>query len=878
MSWLSTLFDEWKSILGLGGQKPIADLRLIEARLHSLLKGVSWVLVGLSIFSYLAMSLVLCWIKWTSSSPESTIFGFIVQVLIFLLALVFLGLIVPLISLRTRLERNIQRSEQTDTTFEETGSPGTPHRAVPAIKNDVEDDLPRKTFWDAFPFASLVFFLVAVFMLFDIAYGGTSDTPEKMLLKLCLYLVAAIVTSIVVLFGAHLARFEGAVTALTKNANVASQKAERAALVTESATNEIKQVSESTRTIIKQSSNFIESASGIDYHLREIASTAGLEILSLRSDAAYRIAAQKFPKGEVIDRYIAARSCQGLMSDDAICLGADHSRLPSDLFPSARNMVSSFLEEMAWDLGERCLVTNSRNYTNSLVGVARGFEEVIKIKRNAGGKDAKRAERWRVFYLTHTIISPAELLNWPEPVRAENDSDSCSLCRIHPFMFDYMTYCRYFAAASDDIIHARLIRTLAAAKIGSGHYKTIAASPDKFDEKALSSADCHLYRLPSYCNPWGIPVWTRLEIKRGTTITYPLKLYERHLPPHDTIITNGSHDPYAFLFCYIPGSDTHWHPPKLNDSDPYSLLWPLYLEENAGGGAFSDEIRKIAGTRPNLEELSKRLFDFLVHPTVGAGLMAYYSSETRGVSPEETAKAHKMQLMKDEIDLFRSKVHRIREEWQGKSENSVKAASKLLLAFEHFTGTRWGFHGRANENGDNVGALDLWEDVQTAIMLLVNVLLAQQEKGEKIEEKVVDFYEWFANTFHSNRELGLYYLDADLEKYADEQHRVGSFTEEEIRQWKKLVNEEFALIGIIELPDGDIANEQEFIREALGQWVAGKDGAIQRIMGLRSSIQVPWKHAEIAWYWPCKQGIAELKRLTEFYRVAMEKGKNIATK
>lgn len=88
---------------------------------------------------------------------------------------------------------------------------------------------------------------------------------------------------------------------------------------------------------------------------------------------------------------------------------------------------------------------------------------------------------------------------------------------------------------------------------------------------------------------------------------------------------------------------------------------------------------------------------------------------------------------------------------------------------------------------------------------------------------------------------------------------------------------EFALIGIIELPEGDTANEPELIREALGKWVAGEDSGIQRIMGLRSSIQVPWKHAEIAWYWPCEQGTAELKRLADFYRVAMEKGKYIAS-
>jgi len=852
MGWFSAIIKEWKSYIGVGYPKPTEELRFSEARMHCCLKVVSWTLVVFSFISYVGVAIALLWIKCTSASLASTKFGFIVQVSLFIFAIVFLFVIIPLISIRTKLERNIQRGEKIEKLFGGADVSDKTPKEVTALKEEIDKDFPRKTFWDAFPFASLVFFLIAVFMLFEIAYGKPSDTPEELLLALALYLVAAIVTSIVVLFGAHLVRFEGAVTELTKNANDASQKADKAASVTEVAASEIKEVNKSTKTIIDRASQFIDSASKIDCHLRETASTAGLTNLALRSDASYRELAQKFENENFIDRYIAARSCQGLMSDDAICLNADQTELQDGLFPSTRNMISSFLEEMAWDLGERCLVTNARNYTNFLVGAARGFEEYIKATRESKVElDARKAKKWRVFYLTHTLISPAQLLNWPEPL----SKIDCSLCRIHPFMFDYMTYCRYFASKGDDtFIHSRLIRTTPDPVART----EMARCPERFDRRALSSADCDEYKLPQLCNRWGIPVWASLAITHKKKIVDKLGLYKgekRLVVPSRDIIQNEAHQQYPFLFCYVPDDSNHWAI-TWDDNAPPSLFWPLYLKESSTNEKIGGQVQNAAGGEPDFNTLGNSLFDFLVNPSNNTSLLTHYPVTNHFSKQKNT-------LLQKEIKLFQDKLTEARTTWKKGEELSLNIAGDILLAFEHFAGNRWGFHGRSETEG-SIKALDRWEDVQTATMLLVNVLLSQEDAKDQSESQdgMMDFFEWFGETFHSNRELGLYY-------FADNQDIITQMEDSNIP------DEEFALIGVIELPEEESGNMKDFIQTALGKWIEGEKGGIKKIMGLRSSIQVPWKHAEVSWYLPCEQGKEELKRLAKFYQVAMGKSKII---
>ena len=109
--------------------------------------------------------------------------------------------------------------------------------------------------------------------------------------------------------------------------------------------------------------------------------------------------------------------------------------------------------------------------------------------------------------------------------------------------------------------------------------------------------------------------------------------------------------------------------------------------------------------------------------------------------------------------------------------------------------------------------------------------------------------------------------------------KEGKRNEADDEKWKQLMKEEFALIGIIELPDDGSDVNSRFIEDSLAQWVTDKDSpdnTIVSIMGLKSSIQVPWKHAELSWHWPCSEGREELSQMTDFYRVAMSKRNRLA--
>jgi hypothetical protein len=231
MGWWDTIANGWKGLLCSKPKEPGEGLRTEELGLHCLLKTTSWVLVGFSFFSYVAMAVGTCLMMVTSSSELSLKFAFFAHALFIVFAVIFLLVALPCIIKRVQLEREIlQRKAAPPPAKGGHEAPADrPLGGADPPRDNKNNDLPRDSIWDAFPFAALVFFLVAVFMLFDVAYGSTTDTAEKMLLKLALYLVAALVTSIVVLFGAHLVRFEGAVTSLTDKTRVAAGAAQSAA-------------------------------------------------------------------------------------------------------------------------------------------------------------------------------------------------------------------------------------------------------------------------------------------------------------------------------------------------------------------------------------------------------------------------------------------------------------------------------------------------------------------------------------------------------------------------------------------------------------------------------------------------------------------------
>jgi hypothetical protein len=686
----------------------------------------------------------------------------------------------------------------------------------------------NKSFWEAFPFASLIFFIVSAFMICDMAQnGGSGAEPTVLLLKLGHYLLAAIVTGIVVLFGTHLVRFESRVSKLTNK--------------TEDAANSAGKAAESTQ-------QFLGQASDIDRHLRELTSTAGLAILALRSDAEYRKASPEFSKGDK-DRYIASRSGQALMSDEAICVRADHVELEDEFFPSARNMISSFLAEMAWDLGERCIVTNARNYTSFLVGAARGFEDIIRKTSETDG------ENRRVFYLTHTLISPAHLLNWPKTVRRDdNPREQYSVCQVSPFMFDYMTYCRYFAAR-DTFLHARLIRTRI---VESDWSNSLAKDPRNFNAEALSTS-ANEFDLPTYCNPWGMPSWTQMKID-GIDQKL-LKLYSEYRsaePEPKPIHSDCPADLIPYLFTHLPSS--HGAPRAEQDlGKPYSLHWPLFHKTHG----LIEIDKKIAALKPNFTEIKADLRNYLCSDSVAEALTSYYSTATGLSEGRQWVNSIKTEIIERNWRILKDALNAIGQD----PKKSLDDAHSLLHAFEEMMGTRWGFHGRQNAGGGSGKALDAWEDVQTAVMMLVNVLLA--ESRQITEEKLVDFIPWFAENFHSTKELGIHYCP-------EEASVKGLFNNIDEDKW--LANEEFALIGIVRLPSGESSCTRDNLVGALSAWVSesGHEYNIEQIMGLRSSIQLPWKHAEVAWFWPCNRGKPEIQKMARYYALAMEKGTKLA--
>ena len=628
-------------------------------------------------------------------------------------------------------------------------------------------------------------------------------------------------------------------------------------------------VYESSERLVKQASEFTKSAVRTEESIRELTSTAGMAILSLHSDAEYRKASSDFFTGKPSDRYIAARSAHALMSDDAVCLSSDLSRLTVGSFPSARNMISSFLEDMAWDLNERRLITSARNYTTFLVGAARGFEAVIQALRVAAtGKERESAARLRVFYLTHTVVAPAHLLNWPARPSTEAAFENSLSCRIHPFMFDYMTYCRYFAAHRKDMYaHGRLIRVKP--EQGSDPYELIAKNPNDFDSRAVSGHQMKDYRLPQYCNKWGIPVWRRIALRKGSSVA-PLPLYRRDadtsIPlPEIKAQSDRSNDPSAYLFCYIPNGEPGWHAPTSLPREPHSLVWPLYLEEDGFGNELKGDVFRTAGMAPQLDDWTRRLFEFLIRSSKPetSGLLSHYGSRA------DEVQVQRKELLNRELELFESRIQEIANDWIVQEQKEpLDAADRLLHAFEHLMRAKWGFHGRG-EHAGAPAALDLWEDVQTALMMLVNVVLAHDVKGPG---ELTDFPEWFADTFHSNRELGRFYEDKNL---IEEHKKAGGGNPRDLESWAHLAEEEFALIGIIQLPEDSAVAGRDFLIEALGKW-DDKDGPIRQIMGLKSSIQVPWKRAELSWYWPTGNGPVELRNMVEFYRLAMSNGAPIA--
>jgi hypothetical protein len=653
----------------------------------------------------------------------------------------------------------------------------------------------RPSFWDAFPFASLVFFSVVAFTLCDLAASTATRSRAELLAMLGLYLVGAIVTSIVVLYGAHLVKFEKKVSDLTREILTAAE--------------------ESGESTAKLDELTAKATTATDL-LTKLEVGAGTAILSLETHLKYRMADTNPPIGyDGLDPYVRARSCHSIRTNEAVFLNADSSALRPEQLPVARNMISNFLEEMAWDLGQRRLVTNARNYTGFLVGAARGLEEYCERPENAANN------KLRVFYLTHTVVTPAQLLNWPDKVIVI-DGYPHRLCQPKPFMLEYMTYCRYFAAKRDRFIHGRLISAL---KSGSTEFQAypepssaLVANPSLFSKDAVLNPGA--YHLPTKAGSWGIPHWGRVAVGNASAIQH------FHMRSGSA---RTEHFPYApeFPAAAIPGLFAAYRPRTQGTPEriatqsvacpqPCSLHWPLFYEaHNSPATDVRDMRALLAVLQPFLLGLENKLAE---------------DCDTNEAKRELLVEAYR--LFCERLRVF-----------PGLEGDVLGNTDEVLDLLEFLQSFRWAFQHETTNTA--------WEDLRCVLFVLVNVLLAHaKHTGQQgtAAETLVDFKSWFVDTFHTSSSLARIYERDDNQP--DNPDYLG--------------DKEFALIGLIELERDDQTVTDTYVTQHLALWKQDT-GNIKQLVGLRSSIAHPWKHAEVEWLWPCSKGRPRLEMMVDWY-------------
>ncbi len=814
-----------------------SSLRLSERLLHIL----TFVLaIGL----FLTASLLYCAVALNISRDVQLPLAFLSpflnlnnQVYLFLVLVACLLLTVRCVTRRVQVENAILDNVAAISAATKLGvvTGGTRQAGV---KRESPEYHARNTFWDAFPFASIVFFLVSAFIILDVVPSAASESPEKQLLRLGLSLAAALVTSIVVLYGAHLVRFESKVTDLAGKTREAASEAGQAAA-------ELKIGND-------RSKDFLDSAEQIDFDLHRLMGITGVAIQSLESTTTYQKATAELPRTSNADQYVEARSALTMMSNDSVCRHPNHSELEPEYLPAARNMIASFLGEMAWDLGERCLITNALNYTSFLVGAARGFEEVRKYRHN-------NDKKLRVFYLTHTLMAPPHLLNWP----SDMTQNGHSACHIRPFMLEYMTYCRYFAANRSRYIHGRAFRT-----VPSDRQKHIVDDPREFTIEGFTNPKRH--NFPAHCWPTGVPFMAPISFDGTDLRLYPKQRSQRSVLGIDSPL---SAEGLEELFCFIKRQDDWEVNPTYatGQASNAGLFWPLFREQY--------DIGNIGN--PDPKALREKLVGELL---LKENILRMLTTCYRGQSVNEKARA---EILEGRIKTFINLMKGIRytSQYTKGDPDALPALDRLFKAYEEcLMPSRWGFHWRSDDMAP-ISALDLWEDVKTALMLVANSILGEFNHDHD-REPWSGFMEWFGKEFHSAPELCMPYCPFGDTRQVDVivGELLNQAKQEQIppetmnlwkREWDELVGREFALIGIMKVNMDDGCPSKESIRQGLLNWASNNrqtqnECHVLHVMGLSASIDWPWKHAEIAWLLPCKHGIVKLRAMVRYYAEVMK--------
>ena len=145
------------------------------------------------------------------------------------------------------------------------------------------------------------------------------------------------------------------------------------------------------------------------------------------------------------------------------------------------------------------------------------------------------------------------------------------------------------------------------------------------------------------------------------------------------------------------------------------------------------------------------------------------------------------------------------------------------------------------------------------------------------------FMDWFKKAFHTSQELYFPYCPGQKNSLEDlfgsgENIEISSgYNSRFYAEWKSLANKEFALIGIVKISNWKNEKEHDHIHQALLNWSnnpGSSENEIEQIIGLNSSIDWPWKHAEIGWHWPCEVGLEKLQAMAQYYAKVIEKNGN----
>lgn len=635
---------------------------------------------------------------------------------------------------------------------------------IAKTQKDVSPEGERtNTFISALPFASFTFLLVAVYLLYDVGQSGSLGVPQQMC-KLGQGLVAAVVTAVLVLYGTHLTLFEHQINKLHRATTDNVEKMRRQA----------------------------EGMQAVTNHVSELATSYGQSLVAAMSLG--RLREDVFRRGMMdvrVDPYLDATANHVVAAFEAT--RREHrSMLSDDQQIVARGMMANYLTEEAFDHSRRCLVTNAQNYTGFLIGAARGFERVAETKDVA---------RVRVVYLTHTLVAPANLLNWPWPVKNDSNENTGMDCRAVDFMLEYMTYCRYFASRHDRFIHGRVIRCQ---PDGPNPTPTYIADPLIPVQSAVERPQD--MGLPHLCNRWLVPAWLGCRVAGKQQYYYPGSQLSNRPPFARLPISPQSRDELFIAY--------QKNRPRAVDPNCGAVYWPVLHSESGRDGA----------EPPNVRQLTRSLRDKLNRGS---------TFRTSLLDPDLLQRGDMAGIVEG---TWRRFAEQVVDAISNEAVTPELRSHALITALEDLKSIKWAIAR---------GAEPLWTELSLALYTLTNYYLASDALAGEDQNEYANFTSCFADTFHTAPSFAW----RRVKNRETERQTFGEIN----------LDEEFAFIALAEFDEDCLANnadsEPEHLRSCLLKIVDPAQSNLEcgchisELLFTRSSMPYPWKHAEIGWQW-----------------------------